>query len=255
MGDRVFKPRRAFILAAGFGTRLRPYTDDRPKPMVEVGGRSLIWRILDKLVAESVNEIAVNMHYKADMMRKHLEDYCAEQKGGNALKIHYSHEEVLLDTGGGVRRMLPVFEDEAFYVIAGDALWTDPPGGESALGRLARLWSPARMDILSLMQPLSRMVLTEGAGDYDLLPDGHVLRSKEKKGAYMWTNIRLNSPDIYRRAPDSGAFSFLEIMDRAQEQGRFYAYEHEGDWHHISSPRDLEAVRAVFDRAEGSGAI
>lgn len=249
MGRDVFTPRRAFILAAGMGTRLRPYTDHCPKPMVEVGGRSLIWQILDKLCEAGVEEVAVNLHYRAEQLQEHLERY----DGSENVRIHFSQEDTLLDTGGGVRKMLPLFKGEPFYVIAGDALWTDPPGGEGALLRLARLWDPARMDILTLMQPLSRMALTEGAGDYDLLPDGRAARSAAKTGACMWTNIRLNSPEIYRDPPE-GAFSFLTLMDRAQAQGRLYALEHEGDWHHISSPRDLESVRAAFERGEAGKA-
>ena len=249
MSKTVFKPRRAFILAAGYGTRLRPYTDHCPKPMVKVGGRSLIWRILDKLVAESVTEAVVNLHYKSEMLQDHLDEYCAKQPGGKKLILHYSHEPTLLDTGGGVRKVLPVFHDEAFFVIAGDALWTDPAGGERVLARLARLWDSKTMDILTLMQPLSRMALTGGTGDYDFRANGRVERNHDKQGAYMWTNIRLNTPEIYREAPE-GAFSFLTLMDRAQKQGRLIALEHEGDWHHISSPRDLEAVQAAFEEEE-----
>ncbi|MCB1681836.1 MAG: nucleotidyltransferase family protein [Rhodospirillales bacterium] len=245
MSKTVIHPSRAFILAAGHGKRLRPYTEQCAKPMVEIAGRSLIWRILDKLVADYVNEVVVNLHYKADLLREHLEDYCLNQPGGQSLHMHFSHEETLLDTGGGVRKMLPVFGEEPFYVIAGDAFWTDP-AEETALARLARLWDPERMDILTLLQPLSRMVLTQGAGDYDLLPDGRVRRSREKSGAYMWTNIRINTPEIYGGSPE-GAFSFLELMDRAEAQGRFYAIEHEGDWHHISRPEDLENVRREFE--------
>lgn len=248
MSKTVFRPGKAFILAAGRGERLRPYTDQCPKPMVTVGGRSLIWRILDSLAADYVNEVVVNIHYKADLLREHLEDYCLNQPAGRGLHVHFSHEEALLDTGGGIKKMLPVFGDDPFYVIAGDALWTDPPE-ESALARLARLWDGETMDILTLMQPLSRMILTEGAGDYDLLPNGRVRRSKDKSGAFMWTNIRINHPRIFRDAPE-GAFSFLNLMDRAEAQGRFYALEHAGDWHHISRPADLENVRRVFEASD-----
>ena len=245
MSKIIFRPNKAFSLAAGRGERLRPYTDQCPKPMVTVAGRSLIWRILDQLAEDYVNEVVVNLHYKADLLREHLEDYCLNQPGARGLHLHFSHEESLLDTGGGIKKMLPVFGDDPFYVIAGDALWSDPPL-EGALARLARLWDGEAMDILTLMQPLSRMVLTEGAGDYDLLPNGRVRRSKNKSGAFMWTNIRLNHPRIFRDAPE-GAFSFLDLMDRAEAQGRFFALEHEGDWHHISRPADLESVRRAFE--------
>ena len=244
MPPDVFVPQKAFILAAGFGTRMRPLTDHIPKPMVEIAGRSLIYRILDKLHKTGVREVVVNTHYHADVLRGHLEAYPQQN-----LKIHVSHEPQILETGGGVVKALPFFGQEPFYVIAGDAFWTD--GNVPALLRLAQHWDDQKMDILTLMEPLSRMKLTAGVGDYDLLPDGHARRSKDKTGQMMWTNIRINHPRLYAGAP-SGAFSFLPLMDEAERQGRFFALEHDGVWHHISTPADRDAVDAAV-AASGGG--
>lgn len=111
-------PKRAFILAAGFGTRMRPLTDDKPKPMVEVAGRSLIWRSLDKLQEAGIYEVVVNMHYLADVLKAHLREY-SEQN--HDMAIHLSFEEEILDTGGGIKKALHYFKDKPFYVIAGNA--------------------------------------------------------------------------------------------------------------------------------------
>ena len=241
-------PKRAFILAAGFGTRMRPYTDHVPKPMVEVAGRSLIWRSLDKLRAVGVREVVVNLHYLADVLKAHLKAYMTEYP---EVTIHFSFEPEILETGGGVKNALHYFKDESFYVIAGDALWSD--GAMSALERLARHWGAEVMDIITLMQPVDRMRLTSGVGDYDLLDNGLVRRSMDKSGAYMWTNIRLNSPRLYRDI-EGHDFSFLQIMDACEAQGRFHALEHDGDWHHISTPKDLETVDAHFKKQGENGA-
>lgn len=241
----VVKPYQAFILAAGFGTRLRPYTDHCPKPMVEVAGRSLIWRSMDKLRAAGVSEIVVNTHYLADIIAQHLRDYAAQYSD---FTLHIIYEDKILNTGGGVKNALPYFnKDVPFYVIAGDSLWCD--GAVPALMRLAQEWDASKMDILTLMQPLDHMVLTHGVGDYDLDDDGRVRRSLDKTGVYMWTNIRLNMAHIYEGEFEKD-FSFLEIMDVCERAGRFYALEHDGDWHHISTPNDLEAVDAAFRKAE-----
>ncbi len=234
-------PDHAFILAAGKGTRLRPHTDHCPKPLVSVGGRPIIDYTLDRLEEAGVRTVVVNLHHMADKLAEHL-----SRRTG--LTIILSFEEELLDTGGGVRRALPHLGANPFYVIAGDALWTEGPSG-SALAHLAREWDPTKMDILTLMEPLTRMTLTKGVGDYDLLPDGRVKRRADKGGAYMWTNIRLNSPDIFSNMPE-GRFSFLELMDRAEAAGRFYALIHDGLWHHISTPEDLERVNAALGRPE-----
>lgn len=245
--NKNMPPRKAFILGAGFGTRLRPYTDTCPKPMVSVAGRSLISRTLDKLQASGVDEVVVNTHYLADIMAQHLNEYAAQNPD---ITIHISHEDPVLDTGGGVQNALHYFSGEPFYVIAGDNLFTD--GTVPALDRLAQAWDPDKMDILTLMQPVEKMHLTEGVGDYDLKDDGRVHRRTDKGGAYMWTNIRINSPSIYNEAPRAPDFSFLDIMDECEEKGRFYALVHDGEWHHISTPRDLEAVDQLFRQREQS---
>lgn len=237
----VKTPDKAFILAAGFGTRLRPYTDHCPKPMVMVNGRSLIARTLDKLSEAGVREVVVNLHHMADVLRVHLTEYTAQS--GGKIKIIYSYEDPILDTGGGVKAALHHFGDDPFFVIAGDGLWTD--AWTNAFDILAREWDGDKMDILTLMQSVSEMHWTKGVGDYDLLQDGHAVRRLDKSGAYMWTNIRLNHPRIYKEA-GQGAFSFLPIMDACQAAERLYALTHRGEWHHISTPADLERVNEEF---------
>ncbi len=244
MKQAINKPIRAFILAAGFGTRLRPYTNDKPKPMVEVAGRSLIWRTLDKLRDFGVKEVVVNTHYLADVMVKHMEEY---QKIYSDIQIHISHENEILDTGGGIKQALHYFKDDPFFVIAGDNLWVDDI--TPALDHLAQHWDAKCMDIITLMQPIDRMILTQGVGDYNIDDHAKAVRSKTRDGTHMWTNIRLNAAHIYNDI-DAKSFSFLDLMDAAQVQGRLYALEHDGDWHHISTPKDLETVDQYFHTHE-----
>lgn len=225
------KPETAFILAAGLGTRMRPITDSIPKPMVEVGGQTVIDRILDKLEAEKVRSIAVNLHYKPDILKRHL----SERKPD----IHFSHEEELLDTGGGVKKILPFLGNAPFYHINGDAWWSE--GRKPALQRLSEAWNPEIMDILMLLQPVKSMVLTEGIGDYDIDSAGQATRRLDRSGRFMFTGVRITTPEIFKGAPD-GKFSFLTLMDAAQEKGRLYGIVHDADWHHISTPKDLERV-------------
>lgn len=234
------KPIRAFILAAGFGTRMRPLTDNIPKPMVEIQGRSLIWHILDRLREAGVLEVVVNAHYLADILEEHLQIY---QRKYPEILISVSREDDILDTGGGIVHALPYFKGEAFYVIAGDAFWQDAQ--VPVLSQMAKAWDAKKMDVLSWMQAVDAMSLTRGVGDYDIVDDGRVRRHIEKGGTHMWTNIRINRADIYASDME-GRFSVLPIMDACEKAGRYYAIESKSQWHHISTPDDLDAVNKAI---------
>lgn len=232
-------PHKAFVLAAGFGKRLRPYTLEFPKPMTDVAGRSLVDRTLDHLEKSGITNVVVNTHYLADKLENHL-------RSRDMPRITISHEDTLLDTGGGIKKALDHFDREPFFVLSGDGLWVDGPN-LSALERLSNFWNPEIMDILMLLQPVSSMSITKGVGDYDLDDQGHAIRSLNRTGRYMFTSIRINRPEIFQETPD-GSFSYLDLMDQAQERRRLYGLVHDGDWYHISTPDDLNAVRAVYER-------
>ena len=235
----MFKPDKAFVLAAGKGTRMQPYTKDKPKPMVEVGGKPLIDRTFDLLVADGIKHAVVNLHYFGNILEQHL----AKRKD---VTIAFSKEAVLLDTGGGVRKGARVLGDEPFYVLSGDGFWTDGPD-KTALQRMAEKWDEDKMDILLLLQPVDRMILTKPVGDYDIDDDGRASRSHDKKGKYMFTSMRIMRPQAFRGTPE-GPFSYLQMMDKAEEQGRLYAVIHDGAWEHISTPEDLDAVNAEIQK-------
>lgn len=234
-------PDKAFILAAGKGTRLRPYTDQMPKPMVEIAGKSIIKRALEKLDDEGVKEVVVNLSHLAPVLEEHLASVSAP-------RIIFSHEEELLETGGGIKKALHHFGGAPFYIINGDALWDDPID-ETALSALARLWDDEKMDILLLLQPVGAMSLGGAVGDYRILEDGRAVRAKNKDGDYMFAGIRIAHPRIFGGAPD-GAFSFLSLMDKAQDTGRLHAAAHRAGWYHISTPEDLAAVNDHFLKRE-----
>lgn len=238
------RPTKAFILGAGFGTRMRPLTNNCPKPMLEIAGRTIIWRILDKLRAARVTDVVVNTHYLAEKMQRHMEDYVAQH---NEITIYVSYEKDILDTGGGVKKALKYFDSNPFYVIAGDSLWED--GNIPALDVLSQSWNSERMDILTLFKPINQMTLSKGVGDYDLTKNGKAIRSPEKEGEYMWTNIRLNSRKIYEHISEE-EFSFLKIMDECQTKERLYALSHDANWHHISTPEEYQKINDHFKKVE-----
>lgn len=232
------KPNTAFILAAGLGTRLRPYTDHCPKPMVEVAGQSLIKRIIKQLANEDIDNIIINKHYLANKLETHLSDITHP-------KLTLLHEDELKDTGGGIKSGLKHIGDQPFYAINGDSLCVDHAGQDTALTRLAENWDDDKMDIFLLLQKVEDMKLTAGVGDYHLNADGTCTRALDKKGDYMFSSIRIAHPRIFEKTPDT-SFSFLQLMDKAQQEGRLYGLVHSGDWHHISTAQDLETVNKAM---------
>lgn len=228
-------PDTAFILAAGLGTRMRPLTDKTPKPMLEVGGIRMIDYAIQKLADIGVQHVIINTHYLSDVIESHL-------KNINRPRINISNEPALLDTGGGIKNVLPQLGEKPFYVLAGDSIWTDGPDSP-ALKRLAEHWSGDKMDMLLLLQPVDKMTLTKGVGDYDVNPDGTITRSLDQSGAYMFTSLRILSPRVFESSPN-GIFSLLPLMDHAEKRGRLHGLIHDGDWHHISTPADLQRVNA-----------
>ena len=233
-----FKPNHAFILAAGKGTRLRPYTDNTPKPMVLVDGRPILEHTLDKLQNEDVQHVTINLYYLGDRITKYFE-------GRTSPKITYSVETELLETGGGVKLAIHTMENNPFYLINGDALWDDAKDTPTALQQLAQAWDADKMDMILLLYPKSKMRDGTGVGDYNINKQGQITRTADGSGEYMFTGIRTTSPALLNDTPQ-GAFSFLECMDKAQQAGRLYGVNYNGVWHHISTPEDLDNINGLY---------
>lgn len=230
-------PRRAMVLAAGLGQRMRPLTDNKPKPLLEVAGKPLIDHLLDRLAAAGVAECVVNLHYLAPMMRRHL----AERQ---TPRIELSPEETLLDSGGGVAKALPRLGDAPFLVTNADMLWLDGP--RPMLHRLAALWRPEEMDALLLLHPTVAAHGYDGAGDYFLAPDGTARRRRgERVAPFVFTGVQILSPRLFRDLPE-GPFSLRLLYDRAEEAGRLYAMRHDGEWFHVGTPEALSATETYF---------
>ncbi len=227
---------RAFLLAAGLGTRLRPFTDTLPKPMVPVWGLPLIDHALNRLQDAKTGQVRVNLHHFGEVLEKHLSPRTCP-------KITFSWEKNLLDAGGGIKAALPFFGADPFYILNGDSLWIDGLN-DPTLTRLAQFWNDETMDLLILLHPIEKMRLTRAGQDYDLDErDGRPKRSLNKSGRYAFTGLRIAHPRLFADTPD-GPFPFLPLMDRAEQNGRLFALVHDGDWHHISTPEDLANVEA-----------
>ncbi len=225
----------AMILAAGLGKRMRPLTENRPKPLVELAGRTLLDRALDHLAVAGIGRIVVNSHYLGDMIAAHLAG-----RAGIAL----SPETTLLETGGGVKAALPLLGRQPFLVINSDAIWSD--GQIPALTRLSRAWDDAAMDALLLLHPTVACGAVHDGGDYHMETDGRLRRRSEGEIApFVFTGIQILHPRLFRDTPD-GAFSLNLLYDRAQDAERLFGLRHDGEWFHVGTPRELDATGSLF---------
>jgi len=231
-------PNKAMVLAAGLGLRMRPLTDQIPKPLVAVAGRSLLDHVLDKLADAGVSEAVVNVHYLPDQIIEHV-------RLRKQPRVRISDErDVVLGTGGGVAKALPLLGNTPFFHVNADTLWID--GVRPNLMRLAEAFEPARMDILLLMAPTAGSIGYEGRGDYSMLPDGALRKRKERQVVpFVYAGAAIMSPRIFAGAPAS-EFSLTKIFDAANEQGRLFGLRLDGTWMHVGTPDAVGAAEEAF---------
>lgn len=241
MADKQARMTTAMVLAAGLGQRMRPLTADRPKPLVEVDGRALIDRVLDRLAAGGIETAVVNIHYLGEQ----IIDALAARKRP---RIVISDERgELLDTGGGVAKALALLGDAPFFVHNSDSIWTE--GVEDNLQRMRKYWDGARMDCLMLLAMTTTSTGYNGRGDFTMDSQGRVSRRSEHEVApFAFTGVSIMHPRLFEDAP-AGAFSLNRLWDRAIAAGRLYGLRLEGRWMHVGSPLGLaEAERALAKR-------
>lgn len=232
-------PDTAMLLAAGLGKRMRPLTATRPKPLIEVGGRSLLDHALDRVRAAGVKRAVVNVHYLADALEAHV------RRHADGLDVTISDERAqLLETGGGVTHALPLLGDKPFFVLNTDNLWVDGP--IDTLRLLANRWDDTEMDALLLVVALARATAHGGQGDFHMDAAGRLTRRQPRRVApFVYTGVQLVSPRLFEGAPD-GPFSTNILWDRAIAAGRAFGVVHQGLWCDVGTPAAIAVAESLL---------
>ena len=235
---KVVGPKRGMIMAAGLGQRMRPLTNDCPKPLIEVAGRTLLDHAIDRLKHAGVRMIVVNVHYKGEMVIDHL-------KKRTDVEIRIQDErQKLLDTGGALRKALPHFDGEPFYTHNSDSIWLESWGEN--LQRMAERWDDKEMDCLMLLAATHSSIGYEGRGDFTMDADGHLAwRQPQRIAPFAWPGIQIMHPRLVKRGPDAEVFSTSKLWDIAAEEGRLCGIRLDGKWMHIGTP-DAKAEAEAF---------
>ena len=229
-------PKTAMVLSAGLGTRMRPLTDKTAKPLIPVAGKPLIDYALDRFSAAGVERAVVNVHYFADLVEAHV----TARKTPNI--IISDERDLLLETGGGLKKARGHFTDEPIFCTNTDAI-LDDRGGEEACALLAAAWRPEAMDALLLLVPIENTMGYAGRGDFDRRDNGAISLRSGDSAPYVFTGLQILTPALIDKGPD-GKFSTRILWDEAGKKGRLHGIVYDGFWMHVGDPQSLKEAEA-----------
>jgi MurNAc alpha-1-phosphate uridylyltransferase len=215
---------RAMILAAGRGKRLRPLTDENPKPLIEVGGKPLIVHHIDALVAAGVTELVINVAW----LGQQIIDYLGDGATFGA-SIQYSVEEQALDTGGGIFQALPMLDEAPFIVVNAD-VWSDYP--------VAALIDRQLPDGCLAHLVLVNNPVENPDGDFKLSSDGFCL---DRQPGFTFSGFRVFSPKLFLGC-QQGCFSVVPLLRQAMDSGLISGELFDGQWVDVGTPERLNLL-------------
>ena len=230
------------VLAAGFGERMRPLTLRMPKPLVPLAGKPLLDHVLDRLAAAGVTAAVVNVHYLPEQLEAHL----AARRGKPPETLVSDERGVLLDTGGGTKKALPLLGRGPFFIHNADSVWTE--GAAPALTRMLRKWNPAAMDCLLLLAPTATSIGYAAKGDFAMDAEGRLARRGANEIVpFAFAGVSLCDERLFKDAPE-GRFSLNLLWDRALAKGKLYGVRLDGRWMHVGTPDALAEAETLFER-------
>jgi N-acetyl-alpha-D-muramate 1-phosphate uridylyltransferase len=232
------------VLAAGLGQRMRPLTIDRPKPLVSFCGRPLLDHVLDRIAGAGIEKAVVNAHYLADQ----IDDYAKNRKPPPSLTVS-DERDSRLDTGGGVKRALPLLGADPFLIHNSDSIWHDTD--QDNLQALFAAWNTETMDTLLLLAKPQMSIGYGGSGDFVMSADATLSRSKSASpNALVFTGVSIAHPRLFDDAPADDTFSLNVLWDRAITRGRVAGHVLDGTWMHLGTPDALSSAEHWIANAE-----
>lgn len=233
------KAETAMVMAAGLGTRMRPLTNDTPKPLVPLMGKPLIDHCFEHLQSGGVKKAVVNMHYLPEQIEAHFANHAFD------IDVTLSDErELLMETGGGLVKALPMIDDDPFFCLNSDNIWEN--GTRNVFDALRDHWDGDKMDALLLLVPHRYASHYQGSGDFYCDPDGVVSRRKPQRIApYIFSGIQLIAKKLLDNPPQ-GPFSTNIFWDRAIQSGRLYGIAHDAMWYDVGDPAALKKTEEAL---------
>jgi len=231
---------QAIILAAGYGSRLKPLTNITPKPLIKIGRTTPIDEVITKLQRFGIKKIIVNTHHLAPLIHQHLAKYSG---------ILFSYEPEILETGGAIAKMRHMLGDEPFFSINADILWWDKK--TSLLEQMNNAWDENKMEcLLSLIQKECAFGY-EGIGDYNVTENNYIQKRKEyEPGAnYVYMGVQILSPAVFQKTsilPGQSKFSITKIFNEIERRRLLKGLVYDGDWADIGTHEALAKIREMI---------
>lgn len=216
------------IFAAGFGTRMKHLTQDRPKPLIEVNGTPLIDHALALANDLPAQHIVANLHYKPEALAQHLSEHGVET---------ILEDPEILDTGGGLRNALPVLGENPVITLNSDAIWC----GANPLTELVAAWNPDKMDGLLMCVPKPLAAGYNGPGNFVRSADGRIVRGP----GLIYGGAQIIKTDLLHTISEN-AFSLNTLWDIMINKNSLYAVEYGSDWCDVGHPEGVDLAEKLL---------
>ncbi|MEM1288392.1 MAG: nucleotidyltransferase family protein [Pseudomonadota bacterium] len=220
------RPEKAFLFAAGLGTRMAPLTKTRPKPLIDVAGKPLLDHAISALDRRATPNLIANTHYMAPMLSRAL-----AERG-----VRESYEATLLDTGGGLKHALRDMADPSILTLNTDAVWTGRPATT-----LLEAWDCQKMDALLLLAPRDEALGHTLGGDFDIEQSGTLRRGD----GYVYTGMQIikREPVIEER---ESVFGMMQVWQKLMQKGAAFGVVHQGGWCDVGHPGGIKLAEAML---------
>ena len=228
----------AMVLAAGMGSRLRPLTDAMPKPLINVGGKPVILRTLEMLADAGITHVVINTHYLAHMLETAVRAGAPE-----GMTIHFSYEDELLETGGGIKKALPLLGDDPILVVNSDAVWLDEV--KPLLKPLMKAFDGEAHDALLAVVSKKETQDFQPLGDFKFDKKTRQLNRvpPREKWDVVYAGVHVTKPSLFMGLPDT-RFSLNVVWDDLRALHRLHGWLYTGGWREIGTHHGLELARA-----------
>lgn len=213
------------LFSAGFGTRMKHLTKDRPKPMIPVAGRPLIDHTIDLARDAGVQTLVANLHYLPEVLADHLSP--------QGVKLSWELPEIL-ETGGGLKAALPLLGENPVITMNTDAIWSGP----NPIDLLRAAWDPERMDALLMCVPASK---TTGRS-FALDSEGQISWG----GTLTYGGVQIMKTDLLETI-EIRSFSLNMLWDQMQESGRLYGLNYPGKWCDVGHPEGITVAESLIN--------